>query len=83
MTRREVFVVNSIIGHHLSHKEFGVCVSLIRQLLSGRCRDDPALVSKLGCIQLQIGDLEGAKASFELVEKMGKEERLDERFGYI
>lgn len=74
--RREVFVVNSIIGHHLSHKEFGVCVSLIRQLLSGRCRDDPALVSKLGCIQLQIGDLEGAKASFELVEKMGKEERL-------
>ncbi|RVX21095.1 Trafficking protein particle complex subunit 12 [Vitis vinifera] len=47
-----------------------------RQLLSGRCRDDPALVSKLGCIQLQIGDLEGAKASFELVEKMGKEERL-------
>ncbi|XP_048335731.2 uncharacterized protein LOC107425443 [Ziziphus jujuba] len=65
--KREVFVVNSIIGLHLNSKEFSVCLSLIKELLS-RDPGDPILVSKLGYIQMQIGDLEGAKSSFNRVE---------------
>ncbi|KAH7520643.1 hypothetical protein FEM48_Zijuj08G0166700 [Ziziphus jujuba var. spinosa] len=65
--KREVFVVNSIIGLHLNNKEFSVCLSLIKELLS-RDPGDPILVSKLGYIQMQIGDLEGAKSSFNRVE---------------
>ncbi|CAI8598257.1 unnamed protein product [Vicia faba] len=69
--KREVFVVNCIIGHHLSHKEFGVCLSLMKSLLS-RDSTDPYLISQLGYIQLQTGDLEGAKASFLKAEVDGK-----------
>ncbi|XP_027336065.1 trafficking protein particle complex subunit 12 [Abrus precatorius] len=69
--KREVFVMNCIIGHHLSQKEFGVCLSLMKELLS-RDSSDPLLVSQLGYMQLQIGDLEGAKVSFLKVENEGK-----------
>ncbi|RDX76311.1 Trafficking protein particle complex subunit 12, partial [Mucuna pruriens] len=69
--KREVFVVNCIIGHHLSQKEFGVCLSLMKGLLS-RDSSDPLLVSQLGYMQLQVGDLEGAKVSFLKVEGEGK-----------
>lgn len=69
--KREVFVVNCIIGNHLSQKEFGVCLSLMKELLSRDC-SDPLLVSQLGYMQLQIGDLEGAKVSFLKVEELGK-----------
>ncbi|KAK2389816.1 hypothetical protein P8452_27336 [Trifolium repens] len=69
--KREVFVVNCIIGHHLSHKEFGVCLNLIKTLISNDS-SDPFLVSQLGYIQLQTGDLEGAKASFLKAEVDGK-----------
>jgi len=41
--------VNCIIGHHLSHKEFGVCLSLIKTLIS-RDPEDPFLISQLGYI---------------------------------
>ncbi|XP_020220531.1 trafficking protein particle complex subunit 12 [Cajanus cajan] len=68
--KREVFVVNCIIGHHLSQKEFGVCLSLMKELLSRS--SDPLLVSQLGYMQLQVGDLEGAKVSFLKVESEGK-----------
>lgn len=73
--KREVFVTNSIIGLHLNNKEFSVCLSLIRGLLS-HDSGDPVLLSKLGYIQMQIGDLEGAKRSFNRVEGLmavGKE----------
>lgn len=33
--RRELCVINAIIGDHLSHKEFSVCLDLIKNLLSG------------------------------------------------
>lgn len=69
--KREVFVVNCVIGHHLSHKEFGACLSLMKELLS-RDSSDPILISQLGYMQLQIGDLEGAKVSFMKVENEGK-----------
>lgn len=70
--KREVFVINCIIGHHLSHKEFGVCLSLMNDLLSRDSSIDPMLISQLGYIQLQIGDLEGAKVSFLKAESEGK-----------
>lgn len=70
--KREVFVVNCIIGHHLSQKEFGVCLSLVKELLSRDDCKDPLLVSQLGYMQLQVGDLEGAKVSFLKVENEGK-----------
>ncbi|KAL0333028.1 UNVERIFIED_CONTAM: Trafficking protein particle complex subunit [Sesamum calycinum] len=66
--KREQFVVNTIISHHLSQKEFKVCLSLLRAEISKN--EDPLLVSKLGYVQMQYGDLDGAKRSFEVVEKM-------------
>lgn len=76
--KRDVFVMNSIIGLHLSNKEFSVCLSLIEELLK-RDSEDPILLSKLGYIQMQIGDLEGAKSSFNRVEGLmlvGKESNV-------
>ncbi|KAJ7945372.1 trafficking protein particle complex subunit 12 [Quillaja saponaria] len=64
--------MNYIIGHHLSHKEFTVSLSLISDLLN-RDTSDAVLLSKLGYIQMQIGDLEGAKNSFNRVENLMKE----------
>lgn len=73
--------MNSIISHHLSHKEFGVCLNLIEDLIS-RCGDgdnqNPVLLSKLGYIQLQFGDLEGGKATFDKIEGLVKEKMDDD-----
>lgn len=66
-------VTNSIIGVHLSSKEFSVCLNLIKDLLN-RGFLDPILFSKLGYIQMQIGDIESAKSSFNRVEKLMEEE---------
>lgn len=65
--RREVFVMNGIIGVHLNQKELSACLSLIKDLVSID-HTDPVLVSKLGYIQMQMGDLEGAKISFNVVQ---------------
>ncbi|KAJ4841654.1 hypothetical protein Tsubulata_048792 [Turnera subulata] len=67
--RREVSVANAIISLHLMNKEFGVCLSLINDLIARGNPLDPVTFSKLGYIQMQIGDLEGAKRSFDLAEK--------------
>lgn len=66
--KREMFVINSIVSHHLSLKEFKVCLYLLKAETSKT--EDPFMVSKLGYVQMQYGDLDGAKRSFELVEKM-------------
>ncbi|XP_019057372.1 PREDICTED: trafficking protein particle complex subunit 12 [Tarenaya hassleriana] len=70
--RREVFVMNCLIGFHLGHKEFGVSLDLIKELIS-RDPMDPVLISKLGYVQMQFGDIEGAKCTFSRVEKMMNE----------
>ncbi|KAF2293079.1 hypothetical protein GH714_036245 [Hevea brasiliensis] len=75
--KREVFVMNLIISEHLGNKEFGVCLDLIKDLFS-RGNLDPVLLSKLGYIQMQIGDLEGAKRSFDKVEKLLNERNVRE-----
>ncbi|EPS71876.1 hypothetical protein M569_02884, partial [Genlisea aurea] len=66
--KREAFVLNTIISHHLNQKEYGLCLSLLRAEINET--NDPLLISKLGYIQMQYGDLEGGKRSFDLAEKM-------------
>lgn len=66
--KREGLVINTIISYHLSQKEFKVCLDLLRAEIGEK--EDPILVSKLGCVQMQYGDLEGAKMRFDAVEKM-------------
>ncbi|XP_077213007.1 tetratricopeptide repeat (TPR)-like superfamily protein [Tasmannia lanceolata] len=75
--KREIFVINSIISNHLGYKEFSVCLELIQDLLT-LSPSDPVLLSKLGHIQLQIGDLEGARATFACVEGLGIGDRKGE-----
>lgn len=67
--RRVSFVLASLACNHFIHREFDVSLSLIRELLAAN-PSDPVLLSRLGYIQLQIGDIEGAKDSFALVERM-------------
>lgn len=74
--KREVFVMNSIIGYHLTDKEFSVALSLIKDLLN-RDPSDATLISKLGYVQMQIGDLEGAKTSFNQIEVLMKESKTN------
>ncbi|KAI3834099.1 hypothetical protein MKW92_008827 [Papaver armeniacum] len=77
--KREGFVINSISNHHLSNKEFGVCLKLLKDLVN-KNESDPLSLSKLGYIQLQFGDLEGSKNSFNLIENLLKDRNysLDE-----
>ncbi|KAJ8769601.1 hypothetical protein K2173_005204 [Erythroxylum novogranatense] len=80
--KRELLVMNSIISQHLSSKEHGVCLNLIAELISGGVLD-PVLVSKLGYIQMQVGDLDGAKESFDKVEKLLTEWKSGEDDGCL
>lgn len=70
--KREGFVITSISNHHLSNKEFGVCLKLLKDLVN-KNESDPLSLSKLGYIQLQFGDLEGSKNSFNLIENLLKD----------
>lgn len=74
--RRENFVLSTIISQHSNQKEFGVCFSLIKEMLK-KDMNNLSLLSKLGYVQLQFGDLEGAKASFRKVENVMKEKGED------
>uniref|UniRef100_A0A1J3FM25 Trafficking protein particle complex subunit 12 n=1 Tax=Noccaea caerulescens TaxID=107243 RepID=A0A1J3FM25_NOCCA len=67
--KRETFVMSCLLGFHLGHKEFGISLELMKELLN-RDPSDPVLISKLGSVQMQFGDIEGAKATFNRVEKM-------------
>ncbi|KAK8952568.1 hypothetical protein KSP39_PZI004573 [Platanthera zijinensis] len=67
--RRAAFVLGALACNHFIHREFDVTLSLIRELLASN-PSDPVLLSRLGYVQLQIGDVEGAKESFALVEGM-------------
>ncbi|CAA0839169.1 Tetratricopeptide repeat (TPR)-like superfamily protein [Striga hermonthica] len=66
--KRETFVVNTIVGYHLSQKEFMVCLALLKSEIANN--EDPLMISQLGYVQMQYGDLDGAKRSFELVDSM-------------
>ncbi|KAJ7531375.1 hypothetical protein O6H91_14G041800 [Diphasiastrum complanatum] len=73
--RRREIVLFSILNHHLSQREFMVALNLLNQLLESK-PSDPILWSKFGYVQLQLGDFEGAKATFLKVEGLTGEESL-------
>lgn len=63
--------MNTIVSYHLSAKEFKICIDLLRGLMSEKeFGVDSVMLSKLGYVQMQYGDLEGAKRTFGEVEKM-------------
>lgn len=66
-------MLSSILSHHLSNKEFVTCLTLITAMLNDDPLD-PVLLSKLGYIQMQFGDIEGSKASFNKAESLIKDE---------
>ncbi|XP_068643938.1 uncharacterized protein [Aristolochia californica] len=70
--KRELFLINSIIAVHLANKEFGICLQLIFDLLR-RDPADPDLLSKLGLVQLYIGDIESTRKTFARVESLVKD----------
>ncbi|KAL9462029.1 hypothetical protein AB3S75_000094 [Citrus x aurantiifolia] len=76
--KREIFVLNCLIGYHLSSKEYNVCFDLMNESIGRGNGLDPILVSKLGFIQMQVGDLEGAKKSFNRVEEMLNEGKFED-----
>lgn len=67
--RREVFLLCAICNNHFAHKEFDVCFQLVDEILKMDVMD-PDLLSRLGYLQLQIGDMGGAKETFKKVENM-------------
>ncbi|KAK9110632.1 hypothetical protein Sjap_018692 [Stephania japonica] len=75
--KREAFVVYTIASHHLSNKEFVVCLELIQGLVQ-RDSVNAELLSRLGYVQVQVGDLEGAKSTFGKVEGLVKDGNLGE-----
>uniref|UniRef100_A0A7N0UZ40 Trafficking protein particle complex subunit 12 n=1 Tax=Kalanchoe fedtschenkoi TaxID=63787 RepID=A0A7N0UZ40_KALFE len=80
--KRESFVISSIMGIHLSQKEFNVCLDLMKYVIAS---DDcnPVLLSKLGHIQMLLGDLEGAKKVFGRVEKLSDEVGFGEQLSEV
>ncbi|KAL3369214.1 hypothetical protein AABB24_009832 [Solanum stoloniferum] len=68
--RREILVLNTIISHHLSQKDFKLCLGLLNELIGICGDDDPNVLSKLGYVKMQYGDVEGAKKAFSAVEGM-------------
>ncbi|KAL4194574.1 hypothetical protein AMTRI_Chr05g60020 [Amborella trichopoda] len=73
--RREEFLINSILSHHLNQKEFNVCVMLIQGLLQ-QSPSDLLLLSKLGYLQMQLGDLGGSETTLSKVDAILKEDEM-------
>ncbi|KAF3337708.1 trafficking protein particle complex subunit 12 [Carex littledalei] len=74
--RRELYVLSLLLAHHFSFKEYDVALSLIEEMLE-KDPSDPVILSRLGYLQLQIGDLNGAKDSFQRVESTLREAGLE------
>jgi len=70
--RREEIVISSIVGYHLSQKEYNIAMKWMEKLLQKNPLD-PFLLSKLGQVQMQLGDLNGAKNTFSRIEAMVNE----------
>ncbi|KNA02816.1 hypothetical protein SOVF_215100, partial [Spinacia oleracea] len=74
--RRESFVLSTIISQHSNQKEFGVCYSLVKEMIK-KDVNNLSLISKLGYVQLQFGDLDGAKVSFQKVDNLMRDKGED------
>ena len=67
--QREAFLIGSLCRHHFSNREFDVCLLLIKDLLT-KNPSDPALLSRLAYIKMQVGDLDGAIKIFNRVDEI-------------
>eukprot|EP00250_Pteridium_aquilinum_P015448 c22582_g1_i1 orf=399-1796(-) len=67
--QRQEFIMNCIVGHHLIQRDFVVVLKWFKQLLKVH-PSDPWLLSKLGYVQMQMGDLSGASYTFSEVENI-------------
>ncbi|KAI5077270.1 hypothetical protein GOP47_0007094 [Adiantum capillus-veneris] len=60
---RQEIIINCIISHHLNRKDFLLVLTWFKELFKLH-PSDPWLLSKLGYVQLQMGDLTGASYTF-------------------
>jgi len=67
--KRREEVVYALVGHHLYQKQFIVALQWLNQLLA-RSPTDAELLSKVGYVQLQLGDLLGAQQTFTKVDSL-------------
>ncbi|KAG0565064.1 hypothetical protein KC19_8G160700 [Ceratodon purpureus] len=67
--RRKESIVYALVGHHLFQKQYIVALQWMNQLLA-RSPTDADLLSKVGYVQLQLGDLGGAQQTFSKVEAL-------------
>ncbi|CAK9256119.1 unnamed protein product [Sphagnum jensenii] len=67
--RRKEAVIYNLVSHHLHQKQFVVALQWLNQLLA-RTPTDGNLLSKVGYVQLQLGDIEGAQLTFSKVEAL-------------
>lgn len=61
-------MLNGIISYHLSQKDFKLCLILMNELVELCGGDDPHVLSKIGYVKMQYGDVEGAKKAFNAAE---------------
>ncbi|CAN6463075.1 unnamed protein product [Victoria cruziana] len=80
--KRETVVISTLISHHLSQKEFDACTALLHQLLRQN-PSDPVLLAKFGYMQMQLGDLNGATATFAHIENLSKSGSSEQLVGDI
>eukprot|EP00850_Spirogloea_muscicola_P011205 SM000068S20637 [mRNA] locus=s68:636132:639679:- [translate_table: standard] len=74
--KRQEIVIFSVLNHHLAQREFLVALQWLGSLVEQH-PGDPVIQAKYGYVQLQMGDLEGAKATFmELEQSAGPTEAL-------
>jgi len=67
--RRKEAVIYNLVSHHLHQKQFVVALQWLNRLLA-RTPTDGNLLSKVGYVQLQLGDIEGAQLTFSKVEAL-------------
>jgi hypothetical protein len=65
--RRQEIILCSVLAHHLDQKDFIVCLAQLEDLVRKRPQD-VVVLSKYGYIQLQLGDLYGARRTFSKIE---------------
>eukprot|EP00850_Spirogloea_muscicola_P022846 SM000314S12190 [mRNA] locus=s314:71966:75505:- [translate_table: standard] len=66
--KRQEIVIFSVLNHHLAQRDFLVALQWLGSLVEQH-PGDPVIQAKYGYVQLQMGDLEGAKATFMEVEQ--------------
>lgn len=71
--RRQEIVLCSVLAHHLDQKDFIVCLTQLEELVRKRPQD-VVVLSKYGYIQLQLGDLYGARRTFATIEAIAEQQ---------